>query len=148
VGAICQHAEASAPRVLVAENQPHVRDALRLLLKSAGFQITDVATPAAVLAELSARPYDALLLDLNYTRDTTSGAEGLELLPSIRQLDRTIPVVVMTAWGTVEVAVEALRCCSRWWGFTACWHNWWRSASRSSASAWRWARRRATCCGW
>jgi sigma-B regulation protein RsbU (phosphoserine phosphatase) len=108
VGAIWQHAEASAPRVLVAEDQPHVRDALRLLLKSAGFQITDVATPAALLAELSARPYDALLLDLNYTRDTTSGAEGLELLPSIRQLDRTLPVVVMTAWGTVDVAVEAL----------------------------------------
>ena len=98
----------SGARVLVAEDQLHVREALRLLLKGAGYRITDVSTPAAVLQELAADRYDALLLDLNYTRDTTSGAEGLELLPRIRQLDNTIPIVVLTAWGTVETAVKAL----------------------------------------
>jgi sigma-B regulation protein RsbU (phosphoserine phosphatase) len=96
------------PRVLVAEDQPHVREALRLLLKGAGYHITGVSTPAAVLDELAANRYDALLLDLNYTRDTTSGAEGLELLPRIRELDNTIPIVVLTAWGSVETAVKAL----------------------------------------
>lgn len=98
----------SGARVLVAEDQLHVREALRLLLKGAGYRITDVSTPAAVLEELAASRYDALLLDLNYTRDTTSGTEGLELLPRIRQLDSTIPIVVLTAWGTVETAVKAL----------------------------------------
>jgi sigma-B regulation protein RsbU (phosphoserine phosphatase) len=108
VHAASRQPDRSSPRVLVAEDQPHVREALRLLLKGAGYRITDVSTPAAVLEELAAGRYDALLLDLNYTRDTTSGAEGLELLPRIRQLDSTIPIVVLTAWGTVETAVKAL----------------------------------------
>lgn len=97
------------PRVLIADDQPDVLEALRLLLKSEGFQIETVNSPQRLLSSLEARDFDVLLIDLNYTRDTTSGQEGLELLSRIQTLDSTLPVVVMTAWGTVDLAVEAMR---------------------------------------
>ncbi|MEX2301732.1 MAG: sigma-54 dependent transcriptional regulator [Bryobacterales bacterium] len=97
------------PKLLVADDQPDVLTALRLLLKGEGFQTETVTSPAGVLKALEEEDYDALLMDLNYTRDTTSGKEGLDLLSQIQSIDGTLPVVVMTAWGSVEVAVEAMR---------------------------------------
>jgi DNA-binding NtrC family response regulator len=96
-------------RVLVADDQPDVLEALRLLLKAEGFQLETAASPTAILAAVEDREYDVVLMDLNYTRDTTSGQEGLDLLAALRRLDETLPIVVMTAWGTVDVAVEAMR---------------------------------------
>jgi DNA-binding NtrC family response regulator len=96
-------------RVLVADDQRDVLEALRLALKGDGLQCETAASPAGVLAALEARDFDAILMDLNYTRDTTSGAEGLDLLARIRELDADLPVIVMTAWGTVDLAVEAMR---------------------------------------
>jgi DNA-binding NtrC family response regulator len=95
--------------VLVADDQPDVREALRLLLKSEGFQIEAVASPGAVLESLERNSFSAALVDLNYARDTTSGREGLDLLSEIQTIDSSLPVIVMTAWGSVEVAVEAMR---------------------------------------
>ena len=97
-----------AMRALIADDQPDVVEALRLLLKQEGYQIETANSPAAVLANLSAGEFDLLLMDLNYARDTTSGQEGLDLLRSVRKLDRALPVVVMTAWGSVPLAVEAM----------------------------------------
>jgi sigma-B regulation protein RsbU (phosphoserine phosphatase) len=99
----------SAPRTLIADDQPDVLEALRLLLKGEGYQIEAVNSPAAVLDKLKSQPYDLLLMDLNYTRDTTSGQEGLDLLARIQDIDNTLPVVAMTAWGSVELAVEAMQ---------------------------------------
>jgi DNA-binding NtrC family response regulator len=98
-----------APRILVADDQPDVLEALRLLLKGEGYAIETATSPAVILAALQAREFDVLLMDLNYARDTTSGREGLDLLARIQALDPTLPVIVMTAWGSVEVAVEAMR---------------------------------------
>ena len=95
--------------VLVADDQPDVREALRLLLKGEGYAIETAASPAAVLAAVQASDFDAVLLDLNYARDTTTGREGLELVSQLQALDATLPTVVMTAWGSVEKAVEAMR---------------------------------------
>jgi phosphoserine phosphatase RsbU/P len=97
------------PRILVADDQPDVLLALRLLLKAEGFEIEAVDSPPAVLAAASRRAFDLVLMDLNYTRDTTSGAEGLELLGRLRTLRDGPDVVVMTAWGTIDLAVEAMR---------------------------------------
>jgi DNA-binding NtrC family response regulator len=97
------------PRILVADDQEDVLAALRLLLKPEGFQIDAVTSPQAVLSALEQREYEVLLMDLNYTRDTTSGQEGFELLGRVQAVDSTLPIVVMTAWGSVEVAVEAMR---------------------------------------
>jgi sigma-B regulation protein RsbU (phosphoserine phosphatase) len=99
----------SAPRTLIADDQPDVLEALRLLLKGEGYQIEAVNSPSAVLDKLKSQPYDLLLMDLNYTRDTTSGQEGLDLLARIQDIDNTLPVVAMTAWGSVELAVEAMQ---------------------------------------
>jgi DNA-binding NtrC family response regulator len=96
-------------RILIADDQADVLEALRLLLKTEGIEIETAHSPAGILAALDAREFDAILMDLNYTRDTTSGEEGLDLLARIRAADSTVPVVVMTAWSTVEVAVEAMR---------------------------------------
>ena len=96
-------------RVLVADDQPDVRDALCLLLKSEGFEAQAVASPAAALEAIERRDFDAALIDLNYTRDTTSGTEGLDLLSRMQALDSTLPAIVMTAWGSVPLAVEAMR---------------------------------------
>ena len=100
---------AGAPRVLIADDQPDVLEALRLLLKTEGYQIELVSSPAGVLTALDAREFDVVLMDLNYARDTTSGQEGLDLLSRIQALDSTVPVVVMTAWSSVKIAVEAMR---------------------------------------
>lgn len=96
-------------RILIADDQPHVLEALRLLLKSEGFQTETANSPAALLSTLENRDFDVILMDLNYARDTTSGQEGLDLISRIQALDSTLPVVVMTAWGSVELAVEAIR---------------------------------------
>ena len=100
---------ASPVRVLVADDQADVLEALRLLLKAEGFQPQLARSPAAILAAVEAQEFDALLMDLNYTRDTTSGREGLDLIARLSALDPTLPVVVMTAWGSVDGAVEAMR---------------------------------------
>lgn len=97
------------PRVLIADDQPDVLEALRLLLKGEGFQIEAVTSPAGILAALESRDFDVVIMDLNYTRDTTSGEEGLDLLTRIQAIDSLLPVVVMTAWGSVGLAVEAMR---------------------------------------
>jgi DNA-binding NtrC family response regulator len=99
----------SRPHILVADDQGDVVEALRLLLKGNGYDTDAVTSPAAVLAALEKRDYDALLLDMNYTRDTTSGREGLDLLHKLQGLEPDLPVIVMTAWGSVEGAVEAMR---------------------------------------
>ncbi|HMV49492.1 MAG TPA: sigma-54 dependent transcriptional regulator [Blastocatellia bacterium] len=99
----------SFPRVLIADDQLDVLEALRLLLKSEGFQIETATSPAQILTSIETRDFDVVLIDLNYTRDTTSGQEGLDLLTQIQALDSALPVVVMTAWGSVDLAVEAMR---------------------------------------
>jgi DNA-binding NtrC family response regulator len=97
------------PNILVADDQPDLLEAMRLLLKGEGFRSECAGSPAAVLDAVAARPFDAILIDLNYTRDTTSGREGLDLLSQLQALDSSMPVIVMTAWGTIELAVEAMR---------------------------------------
>jgi DNA-binding NtrC family response regulator len=97
------------PRVLAADDQPDVLEALRLLLKPEGFLLETAESPAGVLAAAESRELDVVLMDLNYTRDTTSGREGMDLLARLQVLDPSLPVVVMTAWGSVDVAVEAMR---------------------------------------
>src|SRR3954469_2744742 len=96
-------------RVLVADDQPEIRHALELLLKAEGIAATIVSAPAAAVDALATVEFDLALVDLNYTRDTTSGQEGLDLLAAIQAVDRDLPVVVMTAWGTIDLAVEAIR---------------------------------------
>jgi DNA-binding NtrC family response regulator len=101
--------DARQPRILIADDQEDILTALRLLLKAEGFAVDQAQSPASVLAALDKREYDVLLIDLNYTRDTTSGQEGLDLLSRVTNIDPLLPVVVMTAWGTVDLAVEAMR---------------------------------------
>jgi DNA-binding NtrC family response regulator len=96
-------------RILIADDQADVLQALRLLLKAEGCEIETSTSPAGVLAAVDAREFDVALIDLNYARDTTSGEEGLTLLSRLQQLDTPMPVIVMTAWGTVDLAVEAMR---------------------------------------
>jgi len=97
------------PRVLAADDQQHILEALELLLKPQGYKVDAVRSPELVRESLATTSYDAVLIDLNYTRDTTSGQEGLDLLSEIVSLDGTLPVIVMTAWGNVNLAVEAMR---------------------------------------
>ena len=97
------------PLILIADDQADVLAALRLLLKGEGFQVETVSSPAHALAAITEKDFDAALIDLNYARDTTSGQEGLDLLARLQAVDSTLPVVVMTAWGSVEIAVEAMR---------------------------------------
>ncbi len=99
----------SPPRILIADDKPDVREALRLLLKSEGYETEAASSPRGVLTAAEAQDFDAVLIDLNYARDTTSGQEGLDLLCRLQALDSTLPVVVMTAWGSIELAVEAMR---------------------------------------
>jgi len=96
-------------RVLVADDQTDVIEALRLLLKAEGYGIDTATSPAQVIAAIEAKDFDAVLMDLNYSRDTTSGQEGLDLLMRVQSIDSLLPVVVMTAWGSVGLAVEAMR---------------------------------------
>jgi DNA-binding NtrC family response regulator len=97
------------PRILVADDQPDVLEALRILLKAEGFEAVTASSPTAVLDAVERHDFDLALIDLNYTRAPTSGQEGLDLLTALRGIDGDLPVVVMTAWGSVEGAVEAMR---------------------------------------
>src|SRR5437588_6370229 len=99
----------SPPRVLAADDQQHILEAIELLLKPQGYKVDVARSPELVRAAMASESYDTLLIDLNYTRDTTSGQEGLDLLSEIVALDSALPVIVMTAWGNVELAVEAMR---------------------------------------
>ncbi|RKH92800.1 sigma-54-dependent Fis family transcriptional regulator [Corallococcus praedator] len=99
--------------MLVADDQPDVLEALRLLLKRDGYTVVSAQSPSGVLATLDAEDVELVLMDLNYARDTTSGREGLDLLGQLRARDALLPVVVMTAWGSVEGAVEAMRAGAR-----------------------------------
>ncbi len=100
---------ADTPRILVADDQRDVLEALRLLLKGEGYETETVGSPAAVLASVQKTDFDAVLLDLNYARDTTTGREGLELVSQLRAHDASLPTIVMTAWGSIDKAVEAMR---------------------------------------
>src|ERR1044071_9785197 len=95
--------------ILIADDQAHVLEALQLLLKNEGFTSEAVNSPDAVIDAIRHRNFDVLLLDMNYVRDTTSGAEGLKLLSRIQELDDSLPVVFMTAWGSIDLAVEAMQ---------------------------------------
>src|SRR5271169_1876786 len=97
------------PRVLAADDQQHVLEALELLLRPQGYEVETAKSPALVREALATGSYDALLIDLNYARDTTSGKEGLDLLSQVVALDSSTPVIVMTAWANIELAVEAMR---------------------------------------
>ncbi len=101
--------EAHAGRILIADDQPDILEALDMLLRQNGYQVAMANSPAAILAALGNGAFDALLMDLNYARDTTSGQEGLHLLAQIRAMDENLPIVVMTAWGTVELAVRVMQ---------------------------------------
>lgn len=97
------------PRILAADDQVQIHEALKLLLFPAGYQVDCVASPTAALEALTTKTYDILLMDLNYTRDTTSGHEGMDLLRRALEVDSLLPVVVMTAWASIDLAVEAMR---------------------------------------
>lgn len=97
------------PRLLIADDQTDILEALRILLKAEGYDLELVNSPNALLESLSRRSFDLLLMDLNYARDTTSGREGLDLLSQIHERDDLLPIVAMTAWGSVELAVEIMR---------------------------------------
>jgi sigma-B regulation protein RsbU (phosphoserine phosphatase) len=97
------------PRILIADDQPDLLDALELLLKGQGIEYDAVTSPEAALTALQSRPFDLVLMDLNYTGDTTSGREGIDLLARVQAFDRLLPVIVMTGWGSVDLAVEAMR---------------------------------------
>ena len=101
--------ESAASRLLVADDQPAVLEAIRLLAKPEGFEVETAGSPAAALDAARHREFDAVLIDLNYARDTTSGREGLDLLTRLIEVDETLPVIVMTAWGSIDLAVEAVR---------------------------------------
>jgi DNA-binding NtrC family response regulator len=96
-------------RLLVADDQAHILVALKMLFDGQGYQVFSASDPKSVLSALQAQTFDTVLMDLNYSRDTTGGGEGLDLVSRIRSLDPTIPLLVMTGWGSVEVAVEAMR---------------------------------------
>src|SRR5579863_2718726 len=96
-------------RVLVADDQPHILEAVELLLQPQGIHVDCVRSPQLLLEALGQSDYDVLLIDLNYTRDTTSGQEGLDLLARIHEFDSRLPVIVMTAWGNIDLAVESIK---------------------------------------
>lgn len=106
---VMRRMEGAIPRILIADDQTDVLEALRLLLKGEQYQIETVTSPAAVLEALQERRFDLLLMDLNYARDTTSGREGLDLVSHLKAIDGALPIVVMTGWGTVGLAVETMR---------------------------------------
>ncbi len=96
-------------RVLVADDQPPILEAVELLLQPQGIHVDSVRSPQLLLEALSQSDYDVLLIDLNYTRDTTSGKEGLDLLARLQEIDPRLPVIVMTAWGNIDLAVESIK---------------------------------------
>ncbi|GEA09781.1 sigma-54 dependent transcriptional regulator [Alteromonas sp. KUL49] len=99
----------SGYRILVADDQSHIRESLSLMLEPEGYDIVEAASPAAVASALSSDSFDLILMDMNYSKDTTSGEEGIELIKHIRQHDKALPIVVMTAWANVELSVNALK---------------------------------------
>src|SRR6185503_15936537 len=101
--------ETTAIRILIADDQQDIIDALRLLLLDEGYEVAPARSPAEALERLEASDFDLAILDLNYTRDTTSGQEGFDLMERIRSIDPTLPVLVVTAWSSVAGAVEAMR---------------------------------------
>ena len=101
--------QAEAPRILAADDQPHILDAIELLLQPEGYRVERAQSPREVRDRVASETYDALLIDLNYTRDTTSGAEGLELLAQLTAHDSRLRIIVMTAWANVDLAVESMR---------------------------------------
>ena len=100
---------AAQPKILVADDQPDLIDALRLLLKREDIHVDSAGSPEAALSAIAAGSFDLLLMDLNYTTDTTSGREGIDLLSRVQALDHELPIVIMTGWGSVDLAVEAMR---------------------------------------
>lgn len=102
-------AKSEPVRILIADDQADVREALRLLLKAEGYTTETVNSPGAALEAVQTNEFDVMLMDLNYQRDTTSGQEGIDLLSRVQSVDSKLPVIVMTAWGSVELAVEAMR---------------------------------------
>lgn len=96
-------------RLLIADDQPHILEALELLLQPEGFHLLTARSPALVLETLASEQVDGVLIDLNYSRDTTSGREGLDLIAAIHEQDSQLPIIVMTAWANVDLAVEAMR---------------------------------------
>jgi len=96
-------------RILIADDQPDILEALRLLLKPEGLEVETAGSPGAVIRAVGARQFDLVLIDLNYTRDTTSGTEGIELLEHLHAFDSTLPIVVMTAWASIELVVDAMQ---------------------------------------
>jgi DNA-binding NtrC family response regulator len=103
-------AERETPRkLLIADDQPHILEALRLLLKPEGYDLEMVRTPELAVEAVARESFDGVLVDLNYTRDTTSGQEGLDLVARIKEMDAQLPIIVMTAWGNIDLAVEAMR---------------------------------------
>ena len=101
--------QAKPLRVLVCDDQPDVLEALRLLLKGQGWQAVTADSPDGLMRAVRAEPFDLILVDLNYTRDTTSGAEGMDLLAHLEEQGNHTPVMVMTAWSSFDLAVEAMR---------------------------------------
>src|ERR1700712_4812550 len=97
------------PTLLIADDDRDVLEALKLLLKSEGYAVETALSPSGVIAAATSHDFAAALVDMNYTRDTTSGSEGLDLVQRLQQIDSTLPVIVMTAWGSIEGAVAALR---------------------------------------
>ena len=97
------------PSILIADDQSDLLDALRLLLKGEGMAMEAVTSPEATLAAVASRQFDLLLMDLNYTSDTTSGREGIDLVARVQAIDRLLPIIVMTGWGSVDLAVAAMR---------------------------------------
>jgi serine phosphatase RsbU (regulator of sigma subunit) len=110
--AICRehtNPQLDLPRILIADDQPHILVALEMLLRSSGFATEVVTDPSRVLREIETEQFDAVLMDLNYTRGSIGGEEGLRLVSQIRSADSLLPVIVMTAWSSVDLAVEAMR---------------------------------------
>jgi DNA-binding NtrC family response regulator len=101
--------QATPVRILIADDQADILDALRMLLGDEGYEVTPARSPGEALERLEGSEFDLAILDLNYTRDTTSGQEGLDLMERIRAIDPTLPVLVVTAWSSVSGAVEAMR---------------------------------------
>src|SRR5256885_16347007 len=110
--AICRehtNTQLDLPRILIADDQPHILVALEMLLRSSGFATEVVTDPGRVLGEIDTEQFDAVLMDLNYRRGSVGGEEGLRLVSQIRSADSLLPVIVMTAWSSVDLAVEAMR---------------------------------------
>jgi DNA-binding NtrC family response regulator len=96
-------------RILIGDDQPDILEALRLLLKPEGYEVETASSPGAVIRAVGARQFDLVLIDMNYSRDTTSGTEGIELLEQLHAFDSTLPIVLMTAWPSIELVVDAMQ---------------------------------------